>query len=205
MEVPRPPERSLTLLERCPLGSTSWRDQVGAALRDLHLVLPQSTETSTASVFCYDRGVWRAERVTSPLPRDHSAREERSQTSRWRNKSGQEGKPLSVEILMINRCRSFSHYKWAIYNVASGLPWWLSAKESACQCKRHGFDPFPEEDPTCLGAAKPRNHSYWSLCSTIRKVTAVRSLHSTTEWSLLTTTGESLSRSENPAQPKIHK
>jgi len=24
------------------------------------------------------------------------------------------------------------------------LPWWLSAKESACQCKRHGFD---WEDP----------------------------------------------------------
>ena len=22
-----------------------------------------------------------------------------------------------------------------------GLPWWLSGKESACQCKRYGFDP----------------------------------------------------------------
>ena len=22
-----------------------------------------------------------------------------------------------------------------------GLPWWLSSKESACQCKRLGFDP----------------------------------------------------------------
>ena len=21
------------------------------------------------------------------------------------------------------------------------LPWWLSGKESVCQCKRHGFDP----------------------------------------------------------------
>ena len=22
-----------------------------------------------------------------------------------------------------------------------GLPWWLSGKESACQCRRHGYDP----------------------------------------------------------------
>ena len=22
-----------------------------------------------------------------------------------------------------------------------GLPWWLSDKESSCQCRRHGFDP----------------------------------------------------------------
>ena len=24
----------------------------------------------------------------------------------------------------------------------SGLPWWLSGKETACQCRRHGFDPW---------------------------------------------------------------
>ena len=23
-----------------------------------------------------------------------------------------------------------------------GLPWWLSGKESACQCRRHGYDPW---------------------------------------------------------------
>ena len=23
-----------------------------------------------------------------------------------------------------------------------GLPWWLSSKESACQCRRHRFDPW---------------------------------------------------------------
>jgi len=23
----------------------------------------------------------------------------------------------------------------------TGLLWWLSGKESACQCRRHGFDP----------------------------------------------------------------
>ena len=25
------------------------------------------------------------------------------------------------------------------------LPWWLSGKESSCQCRRHGFDPCGED------------------------------------------------------------
>ena len=28
-----------------------------------------------------------------------------------------------------------------------GLPWWLSSKESACQCRRHGFDPWVGKNP----------------------------------------------------------
>ena len=30
---------------------------------------------------------------------------------------------------------------------ASGLPWWLSDKESACQCRRHGFRSLGRGDP----------------------------------------------------------
>lgn len=67
MEVPCPPERSLTLLQRSPLGSTSWRDQVGAALRDLRSVLRQPSETSTVAVLDQDRGIRRAERVCTFL------------------------------------------------------------------------------------------------------------------------------------------
>ena len=29
----------------------------------------------------------------------------------------------------------------------SGLPWWLSGRESACQCKRHGFNSWSGEIP----------------------------------------------------------
>ena len=29
----------------------------------------------------------------------------------------------------------------------SGLPWWLSGKESACQCRRCGFDPWVRRIP----------------------------------------------------------
>ena len=28
-----------------------------------------------------------------------------------------------------------------------GLPWWLSSKESACQCRRHRFDPWDGKIP----------------------------------------------------------
>ena len=27
-------------------------------------------------------------------------------------------------------------------NIRSGAPWWLNGKESACQCRRHGFSPW---------------------------------------------------------------
>ena len=28
-----------------------------------------------------------------------------------------------------------------------GLPWWLSGNESACQCRRHRFDPWVRNIP----------------------------------------------------------
>ena len=28
-----------------------------------------------------------------------------------------------------------------------GLPWWLSVRESTCQCRRHGFDPWVGKIP----------------------------------------------------------
>ena len=28
-----------------------------------------------------------------------------------------------------------------------GLPWWLSGKESACQCRKHGFNPWLKKIP----------------------------------------------------------
>ena len=31
-----------------------------------------------------------------------------------------------------------------------GLPWWLSGKESACQCRGHGFDPWSRKIPHTL-------------------------------------------------------
>ena len=44
------------------------------------------------------------------------------------------------------------------------FPWWLSGEESACQCRRHGFDPWPWEDPTCHGPTKTVHPNFWSPC-----------------------------------------
>ena len=37
----------------------------------------------------------------------------------------------------------------------SGLPWWLSGQESACQCRRHRFDPWSRELPYAAEPLSP--------------------------------------------------
>ena len=44
----------------------------------------------------------------------------------------------------------------------AGLPWWLSDKESACQCRRHRFHPWsgkipraPKQQSPCTTTAEP--------------------------------------------------
>ena len=50
--------------------------------------------------------------------------------------------------------------------IASGLTWWSSGKESACQCRGHGFDPRSGIDQAILvvgrdrGASEPMHHHY---------------------------------------------
>ena len=38
------------------------------------------------------------------------------------------------QTTILTKCRWVCNQK--------GLPWWLSCKESACQCRRRGFDPW---------------------------------------------------------------
>ena len=40
--------------------------------------------------------------------------------------------------------------------LVQGLPWWLSAEESAFLCRGRGFDPWSGRDPTCCGAMKAK-------------------------------------------------
>ena len=45
------------------------------------------------------------------------------------------------------------------------LPWWLSIKESACQCRRHMHCVSRSliwENSTCHRATKPTRHNYWA-------------------------------------------
>ena len=56
-----------------------------------------------------------------------------------------------------------------------GLPWWLSGKESICQCRRHGFDPLSGKIPHAWEqlspwvatvewacALEPKSRNYWA-------------------------------------------
>ena len=52
-----------------------------------------------------------------------------------------------------------------------GLSWGLSGKESACQCRRHGFDPWVWDDPTLHGASKPMTTTTEPVLSSLRAAT----------------------------------
>ena len=91
-------------------------------------------------------------------------------------------------------------------NLKMGLPWWLSDKESTCQCSWHGFDPSSgnilhateqlspcpmtiepvlwspraaSTEPMCCSYSSRWALAPWSLCYT-REATAVRSPHTAT-------------------------
>ena len=81
-----------------------------------------------------------------------------------------------------------------------GLSWWLTGKESVCQCRRHRFDPWPGKiphasvqlspysaatEPTCPGVRappqekpaphseeQPHNHSRRKACTAAKTSTA---------------------------------
>ena len=73
-----------------------------------------------------------------------------------------------------------------IKNFPEGRAWWLSTKESACQCRRHGFNSWsgkiphaPEQLGSCATTTEP---VLWSLgttateaCAPQREATATRS------------------------------
>ncbi|KAB0386208.1 hypothetical protein FD755_001164 [Muntiacus reevesi] len=49
------------------------------------------------------------------------------------------------------------------------LPWWLSGKESTCQCRRHGFDPSSRKmtrggATNCFLMVKHCKNMIYSLC-----------------------------------------
>ena len=66
---------------------------------------------------------------------------------------------IGTEVGEEKRSDILSQHMW-YQNANEGLPWWLSGKESVCQCRRHGFNPW--QDPTCHRAAKPV-YNYWAV------------------------------------------
>ena len=48
-----------------------------------------------------------------------------------------------------------SPWPWFWQISARGLPWWLSGKDSACQCRRRGFNPWSRKIPHALEQLSP--------------------------------------------------
>ena len=44
-----------------------------------------------------------------------------------------------------------------------GLPWWLSGKESVCQCRRLGFDPWVWKIPLEKEIATQSSNLAWEI------------------------------------------
>ena len=70
---------------------------------------------------------------------------------------------------------------------------WFSSKESTWQCRRHVFDPWPLEEPTCHGATEPGHHNYWVCALELRAAIAEPTCHNygcPSTWSPRPTTRE---------------
>ena len=70
------------------------------------------------------------------------------------------------------RLTSTAHVACWLKRQTSGLPWWLSGKESACQRRGLGFHPWPrkmpraKEQPSLLSTTtEPICHNYWIPCA----------------------------------------
>ena len=61
---------------------------------------------------------------------------------------------------IILKCK-FGQFLGEFRRLHPRLPWWLSGKESACQCRRR-CQSLGWEDPACCGAAELLHHSYWT-------------------------------------------
>ena len=118
--------------------------------------------------------------------------------------------------------RSLAGYNlWVANRKLTALAsWWLSGKESACRCRRHGFvswsrkgphaveqlSPLPQRLSLCT--LEPTSHNKargleLALCN--KRTTTVRRLHTTREWPLPLQLKKSLCSNEDPAELKIKK
>ena len=64
--------------------------------------------------------------------------------------------------------KRYEEWKCVLLRVKKGLPSWLSGKESACQCRRHGFDPWADNSICVLVlefSTPALSHTWWLICS----------------------------------------
>ena len=92
--------------------------------------------------------------------------------------------PILARSLPPSRARSCDTGRWrtrgclASWHRCYGLPWWLRGKESACQCRRHGFYPWVRKIPwrrkwqptpvSCLESSMDRE-AWWATVQGVSK------------------------------------
>ena len=93
---------------------------------------------------------------------------------------------------------SDKHFKilYKLNSISSGLPWWCSGWESACQCRGHGFEPWSGRMPHAVEQLGP-----WATITEPARLQPVlrsrggrdseRPAHRDEEWPPLAATGES--------------
>ena len=59
------------------------------------------------------------------------------------------------EIENINRPITSTEIEPVIKNLPTGLPWWRSGRESACQCRGHGLEPWSGKIPHAVEQLGP--------------------------------------------------
>ena len=70
-------------------------------------------------------------------------------------------------------------------NIGCRLPWWFSGKESACQCRRCGFNPWVcQDDPLEKGMATHSSILAWEIPRT-EESSGLQSMGSQKSWTQL--------------------
>ena len=59
------------------------------------------------------------------------------------------------------------------FKTALGLPWWLGGKESTCQCRRHGFNPWSRRIPQATEWLRPGATTTY-LCSSTQELQVLK-------------------------------
>ena len=102
---------------------------------------------------------------------------------------------LLCHLSHIQICKVFSFF-FSGQNPRLGLPWWRSGWESACQCRGHGFEPWPGRIPhaaeqlgPCATTAEPARLE--PVLRNRRGRDGERPTHRDEEWPPLAATRES--------------
>ena len=141
----------------------------------------------------------------------------------WKDTSEKDCYRIHTHTHTHTHTRILKKKKKKLLKLKNKLPWWLRGKESACQCRRHGFEPWSGKISHALGQLsmctttiepallEPGRCICWNpgalepvLCKKRSHLNEKLST-ATREWPPLAATKKSPCSSEDPAQPKINK